>query len=71
MEEIETREDQEITWSPIRNMDQGKYKKQAITLKRTDYRPGKAESGKKIRIRAAPEELAKAVMLDAGIKCSI
>ena len=43
--------------------------KKAITLKRTDYRPGKVELGKKNRLGATPEELAKAVMQDAGIKC--
>ncbi len=43
-------------------------KKRIIKLKHLSYQPKKAELEKKIRIKATPEEFAKALMQDVEIK---
>ena len=43
-------------------------KKKIITLKPSDYQPSKAELKRKHKIKATPEELAKAVMQDVDVK---
>ena len=67
MGQIETREDQEITWSSIRNMDQGKYKiGHHFKAHRLSARQGRIREEN--QDQGTPEELAKAVMQDAGVK---
>lgn len=49
-------------------MNQDKPKKKTIILKKSDYQPSKAELKRKHKIKATPEELAKAVMQDVDLK---
>ena len=59
-----------MPWDIIFNSDwrQDVKKKRIIKLKHLSYQPKKAELEKKIRIKATPEEFAKALMQDVEIK---